>query len=166
MFGIYSLAFNAYHQVKRDFLADQAWLYFAGALEMAALAHFMFNELTRKFVDYMDESINTYLTMCKMPQFATRATLFSTECLKFKKHYGEAANQYIKMTSEDSDLRSALLLEQASYCFLSCSKPYMTRKYAFHIVLAGHRFSKCNQKRHSLRCYRQAFQVKYFIQNV
>jgi len=60
------------------------------------------------------------------------------------------------MTSEDSDLRSALLLEQAAYCFIG---PKMMRKYAFHAVLAGHRFSKAGQKKHSLRCYQQAYQV-------
>ena len=32
--------------------------------------------------------------------------------------YTESANSYIKMTNELSDLRSAMLLEQAAYCFL------------------------------------------------
>lgn len=97
--------------------------------------------------------------LSRMPQFATRATLFSAECLKGRNLHGEAAKQLIRMTSEDSDLRSALLLEQASYCFLSATRPQMPRKYAFHLVLAGHRFSKAGQRKHSLRCYRQAYQV-------
>lgn len=97
-----------------------------------------------------------------MPQFATRATLLSSEYLKSKQQYIEAAKQLIRMTSEDSDLRSALLLEKAAYCFLSSLKPRMIRKYAFHIVLAGHRYSKSGQKRHSLRCYKQAYQVRNF----
>ncbi|XP_021914689.1 trafficking protein particle complex subunit 8 isoform X2 [Zootermopsis nevadensis] len=159
MFGDYSLAFQAYHAAKRDFNADQAWLYYAGALEMAALSAFMRGEVTQKAQGYMDEGIITYLNSCKMPQFATRATLLSTECLKGLSLYGEAAKQFIRMTSEDSDLRSALLLEQASYCFLKATRPHMMRKYAFHIVLAGHRFSKAGQRRHSLRCYKQAYQV-------
>lgn len=80
------------------------------------------------------------------------------ECLKAKGLYGEAAHQLIRMTSEESDLRSGLLLEQAAYCFLN-SKPSMIRKYAFHMVLAGHRFSKAAQRMHSLRSYKQAYQV-------
>lgn len=100
-----------------------------------------------------------YVYLGRMPQFATRATLFSAECLRGRGLYGEAAKLLIRMTSEDSDLRSALLLEQAAYCFLASSRPPMPRKYAFHLVLAGHRFSKAGQKRHSLRCYRQAYQV-------
>ncbi|KAF7286967.1 hypothetical protein GWI33_002813 [Rhynchophorus ferrugineus] len=156
MFGNYNSAFQAYHTAKRDYNADQAWLYYAGALEMAALSAFMINESSRKTYDYMEESITTYLNTCKMPQFATRATILSSECLKSKQLYGEAAHQLIRMTSEDSDLRSALLLEQASYCFILSN---MLRKYAFHMVLSGHRFSKAAQKKHSLRCYRQAYEI-------
>ncbi|XP_033300815.1 trafficking protein particle complex subunit 8 isoform X2 [Bombus bifarius] len=156
MFGHYSLAYQTYHSAKRDFAADQAWLYYAGALEMAALSAFMQGETNRKTIEYMDDAILTYSTSCKMPQFATRATLLSAECLKGKSLYGEAAKQLIRMTSEDSDLRSALLLEQAAYCFIG---PKMMRKYAFHAVLAGHRFSKAGQRKHSLRCYQQAYQV-------
>lgn len=94
-----------------------------------------------------------------MPQFATRLTLCATECLKNLNLYGEAAGRLLLMTCEDSDLRSALLLEEASYCFVKSRKLFMPRKYAFHLVLAGHRFSKSGQKKHSLRCYRQAYQV-------
>ncbi|XP_076281323.1 trafficking protein particle complex subunit 8 homolog l(3)76BDm [Lasioglossum baleicum] len=156
MFGHYSLAYQTYHSAKRDFAADQAWLYYAGALEMAALSAFMQGETNRKTIEYMDDAILTYLNSCKQPQFATRATLLSAECLKGRNLYGEAAKQLIRMTSEESDLRSALLLEQAAYCFIG---PKMMRKYAFHAVLAGHRFSKAGQRKHSLRCYQQAYQV-------
>jgi trafficking protein particle complex subunit 8 len=93
-----------------------------------------------------------------MPQYAVRATLLSVQCLGGKTLPGEAAKQLIRMTSEECDLRSALLLEQAALCFLS-SKPQLPRKYAFHMVLAGHRYSKAQQRKHSLRCYRQAYQV-------
>ncbi|XP_043471497.1 trafficking protein particle complex subunit 8 [Leptopilina heterotoma] len=156
MFGLFGLAYQAYHNAKRDFAVDQAWLYYAGALEMAALSAFMQEEMTRKSIEYMDDAILTYLNTCKMPQFATRATLLSAECLKNRGLYADSAKQLIRMTSEDSDLRSALLLEQAAYCFIG---PKMIRKYAFHIVIAGHRFSKAGQKRHSLRCYQQAYEV-------
>lgn len=78
--------------------------------------------------------------------------------MKTAKGYSEAAKQLIRMTSTDSDLPSALLLEQAAYCFLMPQPPHY-RKYAFHIVLAGHRFSKCGQRKHAFRCYKQAYQV-------
>lgn len=96
----------------------------------------------------------------RVNQFATRATLLSVECLRGRGLYGEAAKQLIRMSGEDSDLRSAVLLEQAAYSFLASRKPLMYRKYAFHMVLAGHRYNKAGHKNHSMRCYYQAYQVK------
>lgn len=159
MFRHYKLAYEAFHSAKRDFAADGAWLYYAGALEMAALSVFMMGEGGRKAQEYCEEAILTYLNTCRLQQFATRSTLLSTECLKSRAQYGDAAKQLLRMTSEDSDLRSALLLEQAAFCYLQASKPPMLRKFSFHMVLAGHRFNKAGQKKHSLRCYQQAYQI-------
>ena len=47
---------------------------------------------------------------------------------------------------QDSDLLCALFLEQAAHCFLH-SNPPMIRKYAFNMILAGHRYSKSAQVR-------------------
>jgi trafficking protein particle complex subunit 8 len=94
-----------------------------------------------------------------MPQYAVRATLLSVQCLLNRGLYADAARQLIRMTSEDCDLRSAVLLEQAALCFIADSKKALPRKYAFHMVLAGHRYSKAGQRKHSLRCYKQAYQI-------
>lgn len=160
MFGNYSLAFQAYHQAKRDFYADSAWQFYAGALEMAALAAFMSGTSSKKTQDYMEEAITTYLTVCKLPHLATRATLLSVECLKSANLQFEAAKQLTRMTSEDADLRSALLLEQAAYCYL-LSQPSYYRKYSFHSVLSGHRYTKAGQRKHAFRMYMQAEKVIY-----
>ena len=74
------------------------------------------------------------------------------------RRFQEASLSYVRVTNDAKDLRSALMLEQASYCFLLANPP-LVRKYAFHIILAGYRFSKCGQKKHSSRAYRQGFQV-------
>ena len=76
----------------------------------------------------------------------------------FPQRYQESALSYVRMTNEAKDLRSALLLEQASYCYLLCNPP-LVRKYSFHVILSGYRFSKSGQKKHSSRTYRQGFQV-------
>uniref|UniRef100_T1GTT1 TPPC8 first Ig-like domain-containing protein n=1 Tax=Megaselia scalaris TaxID=36166 RepID=T1GTT1_MEGSC len=158
MFGHYNMAFQAYHQAKRDFNADSAWQYYAGALEMASLSAFMLGTVDKKTYAYMEDAIVCYLTVSKLQNFATRATLLSVDCLKNARLYGEAAKQLIRMTSEESDLRSALLLEQAAYCYLA-HNPAMYRKYAFHIVLSGNRYSRAGQRKHAYRCYRQALQI-------
>ncbi|GBM42531.1 Trafficking protein particle complex subunit 8 [Araneus ventricosus] len=158
MFQLYEVAYQAYHNAKRDFNADQAWLHFAGASEMAALSVFMQNSSAHEYpMHYMESAITTYLHTCKLPELATRATFLSTECLKSKSLYSEAAIQFVRMPSE-ADLPSALCLEQAAYCYIHCKVPKM-RKFAFHIILAGHRFSKAGQRKHALRSYKQAEQV-------
>ena len=53
-----------------------------------------------------------------MANWATRCAVFASECRKNVGQYGEAALQLIRLTSEDADLRSAVLLEQAALCFL------------------------------------------------
>uniref|UniRef100_A0A672KZ25 Trafficking protein particle complex subunit 8 n=1 Tax=Sinocyclocheilus grahami TaxID=75366 RepID=A0A672KZ25_SINGR len=155
----YELAYNCYHTAKKDFLSDQAMLYAAGALEMAAVAAFLQSGAPRPYpAHYMDTAIQTYRDVCKNMLLAERCCLLSAEILKSQVKFSDAATLLIKMTSEDSDLRSALLLEQAAHCFINMRSP-MVRKFAFHMILAGHRFSKAGQKRHALRCYSQALQV-------
>ncbi|XP_042370253.1 trafficking protein particle complex subunit 8 isoform X2 [Plectropomus leopardus] len=155
----YELAYSCYHTAKKDFLSDQAMLYAAGALEMAAVSAFLQAGATRPYpAHYMDTAIQTYRDVCKNMVLAERCALLSAEILKSQGKYSDAATLLIKMTSEDSDLRSALLLEQAAHCFINMRNP-MVRKFAFHMILAGHRFSKAGQRRHALRCYCQAMQV-------
>ncbi|XP_038077879.1 trafficking protein particle complex subunit 8-like [Patiria miniata] len=156
---MYELAYTSYHTAKRDFGNDQAWTHYAGALEMAAVSAFMLGSMQKAYpTHYMDTAVNTYLNTCKRSQFATRAVVLSTEILKARGMYAEAAMEFIRMTGEDSDIRSAIFLEQAAHCFINMRRP-MVRKYAFHMILAGHRFSKAGQRKHALRAYWQALQV-------
>uniref|UniRef100_A0A4W3GTN5 Trafficking protein particle complex subunit 8 n=1 Tax=Callorhinchus milii TaxID=7868 RepID=A0A4W3GTN5_CALMI len=155
----YDLAYSCYHTAKKDFLNDQAMLYAAGALEMAAASVFLQPGAQRQYpAHYMETAIQTYKDVCKNLVLAERCALLSAEILKSQVKYSEAATLLIRMTSEDSDLRSALLLEQAAHCFINMRTP-MVRKFAFHMILAGHRFSKADQRKHALRCYSQAMQV-------
>ena len=67
MFSLYELAYNSYHSAKREFNTDQAWLYLAGALEMAAISVYMQGaSSTRQYPDhYMDNALKLYLNTCK-----------------------------------------------------------------------------------------------------
>jgi trafficking protein particle complex subunit 8 len=69
LLGLPQLSFPAYHALKRDLAADQAWLMLAGALEMAALSAFLLVDQPptspKRAQEYMEESINTYLNLCK-----------------------------------------------------------------------------------------------------
>ncbi|CAG8490645.1 13824_t:CDS:10 [Cetraspora pellucida] len=153
----YRLAHSVYDTVKKDFLADKAWKYYAGAQEMVGVCLLIAGNKLE--VDhYFEQAVNAYLNRSKVPFYATRATLLYYELLKHKKLYKDAPTALVRMTGDDSDLRSALFLEQAAYAFLRCSKP-MVRKYSFHLMLAGHRYGKCGQREHAYRCYLDAMHV-------
>ena len=65
MFAMYDVAYNNYHTAKNDFKSDQAWLYFAGAQEMAAFALYMQNssELHKR---YLESTWETLSAVCKV----------------------------------------------------------------------------------------------------
>ncbi|CAG0912437.1 unnamed protein product [Notodromas monacha] len=185
MFRHYELAYQAYHNAKRDFDADQAWLHMAGALEMAAVSAFLHaaaavgpagmmsgssaagNNLVEAQqqmmkqvpLRYLEMAVSSYLNVCRMPELATRTALLSTAVLRARGLWSEAALAYIRLSGEDSDLRSALFLEQAAWCFTRTQGGAMRRKFGFHMVLAGHRFYKSGQKRHTVRAYELALSV-------
>ncbi|XP_042232153.1 trafficking protein particle complex subunit 8-like isoform X3 [Homarus americanus] len=80
MFGLYELAYSFYHTAKNDFKSDQAWLYFAGAQEMAALAAFMQNSSDYP-KRYLENSLQTYLNVCKV--YATRGWVLAEDHIHF-----------------------------------------------------------------------------------
>ncbi|PPE01630.1 hypothetical protein GOBAR_DD01347 [Gossypium barbadense] len=72
-----------------------------------------------------------------------------------------AFNTYLKLGSavqQNDLLHSAVMLEQASFCYL-LSKPPMLHKYGFHLVLSGDHYKKCDQIKHAIRTYRNAVSV-------
>ena len=153
----YETAHNTYNSVKKDFNHDKAWKHFAGAQEMLGISQIYMEDSRGVDCRYFDVAINAYMK-CNATLYGCRAMLIVTEMLTSRGQFKEASTFFMKMTSEESDLRSALLYEQASMCFLQM-KPSCQRRAAFHLVLAGHRFTKASQRVHALRCYQQARQV-------
>ncbi|KNC78623.1 hypothetical protein SARC_08953 [Sphaeroforma arctica JP610] len=107
---------------------------------------------------YFEIAVGSYRGKCNKALYADRALLLQLDHLMARGQYKEAVQVCVKSTGEDSDLRSGLLLEQAAHCFLNCT-PAMYRKFAFHLILAGHRFGKSGHRSHALRCYFQALRV-------
>ena len=151
----YETAHNTYHSVKKDLNPERHWKHFAGTQEMLGISSFM--QDSRVDCRYHDVAIKAYMK-CSATVYANRAMLTVAEMLTSRGQYKDASTFFMRMTSEESDLRSALLYEQASMCFLQM-KPVCQRRAAFHLVLAGHRFTKAGQRCHALRCYLQARQV-------
>lgn len=52
--------------------------------------------------------------------------------------------QLLTFTHLQEPLHAAVMLEQASYCFV-LTKPAMLHKYGFHLVLSGDHYKNCDQ---------------------
>ncbi|XP_012074301.1 trafficking protein particle complex subunit 8 isoform X2 [Jatropha curcas] len=154
----YELALSNYRLISTDYKLDKAWKRYAGVQEMMGLAYFM-SDQSRKEAEYcMENAFTTYLKIGpSAQQNATRCGLWWVEMLKTRDQYKEAATVYFRISSEEM-LHSAVMLEQASYCYL-LSQPPMLHKYGFHLVLSGDRYKKCDQVKHAIRTYRSAISV-------
>ncbi|KAL0555266.1 hypothetical protein IC582_009208 [Cucumis melo] len=154
----YELALSNYRLISTDYKLDKAWKRYAGVQEMMGLAFFLLDQ-SRKEAEYcMENAFNTYLKMGPSGHLnATRCGLWSAEMLKAREQYREAAAVYFRICNEEP-LHSAVMLEQASYCYL-LSKPPLIRKYGFHLVLSGDRYKRMDQINHAIRTYRNAIAV-------
>ncbi|GAB4857152.1 hypothetical protein Ancab_015062 [Ancistrocladus abbreviatus] len=154
----YELALSNYRLISTDYKLDKAWRRYAGVQEMMGLAYFMLDH-SRKEAEYcMENAFSTYIKVGSQgQQNAIRCGLWWVEMLKARDQYKEAASVYFRVAGEEP-LQSAVMLEQASYCYLF-SVPSMLRKYGFHLVLSGNSYEKCDQVKHAIRTYRSALSV-------
>lgn len=153
----YELALSNYRLISTDYKLDKAWRRFAGVQEMIGLCYFMLDQ-SRKDAEYcMENAFSTYLKIPSGMRNATRCGLWWAEMLKARGQYKDAAGVYFRISGEEP-LHSAVMLEQASYCYL-LSTPTMLRKYGFHLVLSGDLYKKCGQIKHAIRTYKGALSV-------
>ncbi|KAJ8574174.1 hypothetical protein K7X08_025979 [Anisodus acutangulus] len=154
----YELALSNYRLLSTDYKLDKAWKHYAGVQEMMGLTYFMLDQ-SRKDGEYcMENAFTTYLKIGSSGQRnATRCGLWWVEMLKARDQYKEAASVYFRISGEEP-LHSAVMLEQASYCYLF-STPPMLRKYGFHLILSGDLYKKCDQIKHAIRTYKGALSV-------
>ncbi|KAF7851940.1 hypothetical protein BT93_L1651 [Corymbia citriodora subsp. variegata] len=154
----YELALSNYRLISTDYKLDKAWKRYAGVQEMMGLTYFLLDQ-SRKEAEYcMENAFNTYLkTGPTGHQNATRSGLWWVEMLKTRNQFKEAAGVYFRISGEEP-LHSAVMLEQASYCYL-LSKPPMLRKFGFHLILSGNQYKKSDQIKHAIRTYRRAISV-------
>lgn len=153
----YKFAHEIYDTVRSDYATEKAYKYEAGTQEMIGICLLMINQPPPKKmdVDRIELAVQLYLGRCLSPFHAIRATVMYYELLKARRMWKEVPTALVRMTGEDSNVRSALFLEQAAHCFLRAPKP-MVRKYGFHLMMAGHRYSKASQRQHAYRCYKLA----------
>ncbi|KAL6521190.1 hypothetical protein OROGR_017759 [Orobanche gracilis] len=158
MLGDYELALSNYRLISTDYKLDKAWKHYAGVQEMMGLAYFMLDQ-SRKDAEYcMENAFSTYSKIGSSGGLnVTRCGIWWAGMLKARGQFKDAAGVYSRISGEEP-LHSAVMLEQASYCFL-LSTPTMLRKYGFHLVLSGDLYKKSDQVKHAIRTYRGALSV-------
>ncbi|CAF2345189.1 unnamed protein product [Brassica napus] len=154
----YELALSSYRLISTDYKLDKAWKHYAGVQEMMGLAYFISDQSIKEAEYCMENAFSTYMKLGKSGfQNATRCGLWWAEMLKARDQYKEAASVYFRICGEEP-LHAAVMLEQASYCFV-LTKPAMLHKYGFHLVLSGDHYKICDQVNHAIRTYRSAISV-------
>jgi len=154
----FKFAYSVYDNIKKDFNShDQDKKYYAGTQGMIVLCLLMYNSVKLNIDTIMENSILNY-NKCKSNFYAQKATFSYNFLLKQLNQYKKVTQAFLRITNEESNVLSGLFLEQTSYCYLKL-KPKMIRKHAFHLILAGHRYSRCGNREHAYRCYFSALKI-------
>jgi len=183
----YDAALGAYRLVKDDYKHDKAHLHYASVQEMMVLCMHMLDPSGRdgRYSGEIQHSIETSLysytrvsdeeqqqqqadgvsTAGIRPGKAPHATRLATRlCLALSssrslcdRRHMEIADLLASASSHETPLGAAVLLEQSAAHY---HRAGMVRKYAFHMLMAGHMFrSAGGQERHAFRCFAASLYV-------
>ncbi|EFN58685.1 hypothetical protein CHLNCDRAFT_140292 [Chlorella variabilis] len=165
MLGDYDTASSTLRLLASDTKADRAYKAYAGVQEALGAAAVLAGAPPSDAMASYKEALHRYAQLSQAnprnregARYATRSVLLLAAYLQALGQYGEATAALMKAHFQEENLRAGLLLEQAAYCLLSHQPPH-TRKFAFHLVLAGLRFDMCEQKQLSTRAYTQVLGV-------
>eukprot|EP00957_Ditylum_brightwellii_P124482 9487022-Ditylum_brightwellii.AAC.1 len=87
-------------------------------------------------------------------RLATRLCLVLTSTKQmYNNRHMEIADLLASASSHETPLGAAVLLEQSSSQYFQSG---MYRKYAFHMLMAGHMFRSAEQEQHAFRCFTSA----------
>ncbi|EGD73790.1 hypothetical protein PTSG_05483 [Salpingoeca rosetta] len=152
----YDDAYQHYRHLRKDFNNDRSWKHLAGANEMLAACMLLDPRLDQGRYEsrQLFESAMATYNKSGMPFHTARVAITAAADFTARTQHADAAATFVRVVSEESDLRSAIFLEQAATCYFA--SPSSRRKAAFHLVLAAFRFIKAHQRMHARRCYVQA----------
>ncbi|KAL4458148.1 hypothetical protein ABPG75_013013 [Micractinium tetrahymenae] len=165
MLGDYETAASTLRLLASDTKADRAYKAYAGVQEALGAATVLSGAPPSEASAGYKEAVYRYSQLSQANprnregvRYATRAVLLFSDYLRAQRLHGEANQAYMKGHFQEDSLRAGLLLEQAAHCLLALAPPH-TRKFAFHLVLAGLRYDMAEQKGLAQRCYRQVLGV-------
>lgn len=168
----FDAAHGIYRLVKDDYKYDQQLMMSALVHEMMALCVFLHdlssgNRNTREVLQHFDSAlylyssaaeeyrVNTTGTRPSETTFPTRCStrvclLLSSSKILSQERELETADSLAAASSKETPLAAAILLEQSASHYYQAG---MVRKFAFHMLMAGHMFRSAGQDYHSVRCF-------------
>jgi len=174
----YEGAMGMYRLVKDDYKHDQNLLHNASVHEMMALSMYLIDlstgyRNTREIVQCIDTAFSLYSNAAEeerlqnsgsrplVAPIATRCVtrlslLLSATRILCQGRDMETADSLASASSNETPLGAAVLLEQSSGHY---HRAGMYRKFAFHILMAGHMFRSAGQETHAVRCFASALSV-------
>lgn len=162
MVGDCETALTALRLLSSDYKSDKAYLQYAGVQEAMAIATVLCDGSPTDVVSSFREAYFRYDQIAAAPpgdrigaRYTMRTTMLLTMYLAGLRRYTDASYFATKAHLQEDNLRAALLLENAAHLLLRL-KPPQTRKCAFHLVLAGLRYSQGGALGLASRAYSQA----------
>lgn len=161
----YKLAATTYDLGRKDYAADKAHRYVAGATEMFGLSHLMMMiESKSSPIDVDSYLASSHTLYCSASVDADtifrllRSTLLYYEAYRALSFYRPAPAALLRTAQgpggSDIVVLSAMLLEQAAYAYLKDeSRTAALRKWALHLAMAGQRYQQSGAKMLCQRCF-------------
>ena len=175
----YESALSMYCLVKDDYKVDQNLFHTASTSEMMALCLSMTDwqgdRDKREMILHIEAAMDLYAAAAEedplmrnldkhRPTVATIATrcvtrlslmLSSSPSLCRDRHL-DVAKMLGNASSQETPLGGAVLLEQSSSHYFQAG---MYRRFAHHILMAGHLFHSAGQEQHALRCFASSMYI-------
>jgi tetratricopeptide (TPR) repeat protein len=173
MVGDCDTALSVFRLLASDYKSDKAYFHYAGVQEAMAVATVLYDGPPSDAISNFKEAFYRYDQVAQQAQqqqqggggppsratwYATRVSMRMASYLKALGRYADASYIVMKAHFAEEDLRAALLIEQAALLLLRV-EPARVRKFAFHLVLAGLRYSKGGARDLAARSYSLAFAV-------
>ena len=148
MLGQYSMAHDQYEKIRSDFQQDKSWAHLAGTMEMIGICKLLSStqhppkkSTTDAVLDNMMNAVERYGRMSeKNPnrtKLVTRATLLLVDCCRIlgSSFMRVAAETLVKSSSAETQLCSALMLQDAAFCYLHAKPLSFNRNVHFILFL-------------------------------
>ncbi|KAK9460022.1 ER-golgi trafficking TRAPP I complex 85 kDa subunit-domain-containing protein [Lipomyces oligophaga] len=173
----WKLAQSTYDILRKDFLNDKAWMYHAGAQEMAAASLILSGvplsskARTETLEPLLDSATYSYISRCALPTYALRTIMVTSELLRSRGGGAadDAARWLMKAVSEKlmGNLAHALVIERVSTCYAirrgigSQGWGNRMRKAAFWQLVAAKEWVALDKKQHAMQCLDEAGETVY-----